>query len=55
MLRVEIFDEHDVDEGLVEETNDHGAAVGRNAESGRAVVGLRGRTSVEKDGSLKKE
>jgi hypothetical protein len=39
-LRAEIFDEHDVDEGLVEQADDLGAAVWGDAESGCAVVGL---------------
>ena len=38
MLRTEIVDEHDVDEGLVEQADDHGAAVRGDAEGGCAVV-----------------
>src|SRR5712664_2622758 len=40
MLRAEIVDEHDVDEGLVEQADDHGAAVRGDAECGCAVVRL---------------
>jgi len=40
VLRAEIVDEHDVDEGLVKETEDYGAAVGGDAEGWGAVVGL---------------
>jgi hypothetical protein len=38
VLRAEIVDEHDVDEGLVEQADDHGVAVRGDAEGGCAVV-----------------
>ena len=40
MLRTEIVDEHDVDEGLVEEADQQSAAVRGDAEGGCAVVWL---------------
>jgi hypothetical protein len=40
VLGAEIVDQHDVDEGLVEQTDDQGAAVRGDAQGGCAVVWL---------------
>ena len=39
-LRAEVIDEHNVDAGLVHETDEQGAAIGGDGERGSAVIGL---------------